>query len=142
METQNIFPLHAQPKAQFRARIVSVFDDTRGHFKRHNKRAILGNVVQAGRQVYFPSTDYKNSSPEQVEITIPKNITEAILSRCIEDVSYAAAMIGGALVPKEEICIEFVADVVCRSTESVSENGNWFNYTETALIRPRNARII
>jgi hypothetical protein len=142
METQNIIPVVIQPKASFRAKVVSVYDDNRGYFKRTSKRVLLSDVILTGvGHVYFPSTDYKNSSPETVEITLPKNIEKDVLARCEEDTSFAAAMIGGAFSPKGDCWIEFVADVAERNTESVSENGNWFNYQETILIRPRNARV-
>jgi hypothetical protein len=118
--TQNIFPLHAQSKASFRAKIVMIEEDTRGSRPRKNKVMLLDEVIQAGRQVYFPCPDFKCPDPERVYVTVPKNIENV----------------------REGDTVEFVADVVRRGAEGCSENGNPFSYEETALLRPRGARII
>lgn len=67
-----MFPLHVQSKASFRFKVVMIEEHTRGYRPRKNKVMLLDEVIQAGRQVYFPCRDFKCPDPERVYV--PKNI--------------------------------------------------------------------
>lgn len=141
METQTILAVPVQKRMSFRARVIAVFPDQRGYCERKSKRMFLADVeLDGGSRVYFPSTDYQNSQPETVETTLPQNIMDAVLLQCVPDPDEVGAAIF-AVVPKEPLFIQFIADVVQRDAEGSSPNGNPFFYRETTLLRPRAARI-